>query len=206
MRPEDICNQALAEVGFARPIGDLFEGTPAAIVGLEIYAQTRDEALRAKDWPFARKTAPLTLIKEALVPPVGGWDETQPPPPWRFVYGYPADCIYLRYLRANPYGYEGGDPFEPVPVRFTIGSDAAAPGSAAAKVILSDLESPLGIYTARVTDPAQWEPLFLAGLVKVLATKFSVRLGQVQQGAAELVKEKATEAAPMIAAADMRQE
>lgn len=205
MSPEDILNQALTEVGFARPIGDIFEGTPAAIVGLEIYGQTRDEVLRHDDWPFARRTLTLALLKSALVPPVALWNETSPPPPWRFSYAYPADCIFLRYLRSSPFGYQGGDPLEPLPVRWAIGSDAPAVGGVPAKVILADMENPLAVYTARITDPAQWEPLFLSSVVKALAAKYVIRFGQPSQGAGELGKQKGGETGQLVEAAGMRQ-
>lgn len=208
MTPEDILNQALVEIGFARPIGDIYEGSQAAIIGLEIYSQTRDEVLRHDDWPFARRTIPLTLIKTAFVPPVAAWDESQPPPPWRFSYLYPVDCIFLRYLRRSPFGYAGGEAgpgtFEPLPTRFAIASDPPGVGLAPEKVILSDLENPLGTYTAKVTDPAQWEPLFQSSLVKALATKFAIRLGNIQQGGAEVTKQTGMVAEASREAAGMR--
>lgn len=208
MTPADIVNQALVEVGYQRPIGDIYEGSQAAIIGLEIYAQTRDETLRHDDWPFARRTIPLTLVKTAFVPPVQFWDETQPPPPWRFSYAYPSDCLFLRYLRLSPFGYAGGEAgpgtFEPLPVRFAIASDPPAPNQPPAKVILSNLENPLGTYTARITDPGQWEPLFQSSLVKALATKFAIRLGNIQQGGAEMTKQTGAIAEASREAAGMR--
>lgn len=194
MAPEDILNQALVEIGYQRPIGDIYEGSAAAILGLEIYAQTRDEVLRHDDWPFARRTNVLTLVKTAFVPPVQAWDETQPPPPWRFSYQYPSDAIFVRYLRLSPFGYAGGEAgpgtFEPLPVRFAIASDPPGPGQPPAKVILSDLENALAVYTSRVTNPDQWEALFQVSLVKALAAKLAIRLGNIPQGAAEITKEK----------------
>jgi hypothetical protein len=205
MSPEDLLNQALVEIGYERRIGDIYEGSPAAAIGLEIFSQTRDEVLRHDDWPFARKTAPLSLVKTAVVPPVALWDETSPPPPWMFSYVYPPDCIYLRYLRFDPLGFGGGDPLEPIPIRFAIVSDLSAPGQPAAKTILANLPSALAIYTSRITDPLQWEPLFLSGVVKALAAKFVLRLGRVQQGQPELAKEKVGETGALITEAGGRQ-
>ncbi len=197
----DIVNQALAEAGAPRMIGDFYEGSPASILAVQIYAQTRDDLLRSKDWPFAKKTTTLTLLKTAGVPPVDFWDSTQPIPPWRFEYTYPDDCVILRALRPDPLGFQGGDSYEPGPIRWTLATDPTQ----SQKVILTNLEFALGIYTAKITDPNQWEPLFSSALVDELARVFEkAARALMEKPQPDLDKIEEMTAQQSMAEADMR--
>lgn len=170
---EQICNQALAESGSDLRIGDIFDGSVAARIALEVYSQTRDDILRGKDWPFARRTVALTLLKNANLLPPGPWDESRPVPPWHYEYAYPSDCLYVRAVRPDPQQYEGGEGLEPGPTRFAIASDfASKTATMAQKVILTDQEKALAVYTARISDLDQWEPLSTSALVDELARIF----------------------------------
>jgi hypothetical protein len=62
---EGICNQALDVIGYTRHIGNIYEGTKAARIALNLWKQTRDALLSsiAPDW--AKIDAPLTLLKSA---------------------------------------------------------------------------------------------------------------------------------------------
>ena len=73
---EDILNAALRRVGYQPPIGDIYEGSPAARTALDFYAQTRDALLSEFDWSFARQSVDLGApIKTAPAPGYGGvWD------------------------------------------------------------------------------------------------------------------------------------
>lgn len=173
MNAANICNKALAEIGRDLQIGDFYDGSPAASVALNLYSQARDDLLRLKDWPFAGRTALLTLLKQAQIPPLNPWDETQPVPPWQYEYAYPSDCIYLRYLRPQPNAFGGWDDFEPVPILFRIANDLVS--SVQTKVILTNMPVAMAIYTAQVTDPDLWEPGFVQSLVETLAQKFAVK-------------------------------
>lgn len=174
--PVDLVNQALAEIDYSPLVGDLYEGSPASIVALQVYGQTRDDLLRAHNWPFSRRTKLLTLLKSALVPPADTWTEDMPVPPWRFEYEYPEDCLEIRCLRPDPVQFEGGDSYEPGPILFQVASDfASAAAMTAQKVVLSDLEFALAIYTARITDLDQWEPLATSAFVDELARVFAAK-------------------------------
>jgi hypothetical protein len=50
MTVENICNQALDVIGYARHIGNIYEGSKAARVALDLYVQTRDEVLASQPW------------------------------------------------------------------------------------------------------------------------------------------------------------
>lgn len=104
---EDLCNMVLVEIGYRPLISDIFEGSRASRVALEVYGQTRDELLDAHDWPFARRTRPLTLLKGP--PPPGGYNAIQvwttfyPKPGWLYEYLYPADCLEFMCVIPPPH-------------------------------------------------------------------------------------------------------
>lgn len=201
--PEDVINAALRDVGYGRPIADLYEGSPASRIALDVYGQTRDSLLREKDWRFARRTAALTVLKSADDLPEGSWDESRPIPPWRFAYAYPTDAIIIRSIRPNPDQFEGGEPYGPAPIRFDVVNDfATATATVSQRMIMTDQENALANYTARLADLSQWEPLAITALIKALADIFDAsraRLGlpplagnDKQLYAAELMQSKVT--------------
>lgn len=180
---EDLCNQALVEIGYPTRISSINEGSPAAIAALEIYSQTRDELLDEGRWPLARRAnIPLALLKGP--PPAGGynpgqpWSATYPPPGYLYEYLYPADCITLRAIVPPP---STMFVLDPKPAVWRVDNDnslvdqngAAAPQQ---KVILTNIKDALAVYTGRVTDPSLWEPGFTISLVKRLAQKLARRL------------------------------
>lgn len=193
---EQVVNQALEVIAYPRRIGWIFEGTEAAIAALEFFGQTRDEVLRAQDWPFARGAGvPLALLKGP--PPPGGynafnqvWSPAYPPSPWLFEYAYPADCLDILALQGQPAMLPE---LNPLPVEWRIDNDltpvvtTVTPPVVAGppqKVILANVPNALAVYRRRVTNPALWEPLFVTTLVPALAAKLSLRLigsGQEQQ-------------------------
>ena len=167
--PEDICNAAIAQLGWPRRIGSLYDGSAASKIFLDIYSHTRDVKLREFEWGLAERTAPLDLLKTA---PVGGytaatpWTSAYPAPGWIFEYAYPTDCVMIRSLRTNVAFVPN---FDPRPSLFRIANDTIA--GTQQKVILSNLASALAVYTGQVTDPSLWEPGFAEALVDALAMK-----------------------------------
>src|SRR5258708_946168 len=101
----DILNQALRKISYPTPIGQIYEGSRAARIAVEIYAQTRDDLLRTGNFPFARRAVVLDLQKTA---PPGGyvltpWSSIYPPAPWVYQYAYPTLCLDLRSVRKTPF-------------------------------------------------------------------------------------------------------
>jgi hypothetical protein len=166
--PEALVNQALVELGVTKRIGSIFEGTELAIAALEIYGRTRDALLRSKDWPFARRSAALALLKGP--PPAGGfyvgapWTSAYPPPGWLYEYAYPADCIRLGAVVPPP-----GMMFDldPVAAQPRIDNDASL--NPPAKVILSNIKGAVAVYTGRITDMTTWDVGFETAMVDGLA-------------------------------------
>lgn len=168
---EDIVNLALDAIGFSRHIGDIYEGSPAARVALEVYGQTRDEVLQAGDWPFA--------LREALLVAVAA---VTPPSPWLYEYTYPTDCLRIRYVRPGPLTGATTREFDPQPVLFRPWNDQRP--ATPVRAILCDLSSAVLIYNGKVTNPGTWEPEFVRALVAALETKMSLALTEQ----AELLK------------------
>jgi hypothetical protein len=159
---ENIVNMALDAIGYSRHIADIYEGSPAARVALEIYGQTRDELLQFGDWPFAqREVAAAAVVGQT------------PPTPWTSEYQWPADCLRLLYVRPGPLT-GGARSNDPQPVLFQIWNDnrPATPVLA----ILTDQVSAILMYVGRVTDPGTWTPNFVKALVAALAEKMAFML------------------------------
>ena len=201
--PEDVINQSLQQIGYGRRVGDVYEGTRASLLALDLYSQSRDEILRVEDWAFARRSNSLALLKAAGSPPYGGgaWSTAYPIVPYLYEYIYPADCIYLRNVRATPSPYPD---FNPQPVLFAVGSDPAElnVNGNPMRVVLANIPNAIAVYTAQIIDTTTWEPLFTKSVVDDLAKKFTVALAQ----SAELLKETAGEFADSLKIADTRQE
>jgi hypothetical protein len=177
--PEDIVNQALVRLGFDRRIGNLFEGSPAAEAALEVYSQTRDEALRANDYGFAERNLSLSVLKVApangYIPPTV-WSPAYPPIPWMFEYSYPGDCLKVRSIKAAPLWIPN---FDPQPNSFAVINDTSY--SPAQKTICCNVTGAILTYTGQVTDMSTWEPLFVEVLVAKLAERLSPRIAILTQ-------------------------
>lgn len=126
----DIINQAFRSGGVPMRIEDPYEGSEAARVALELYAQCRDELLDLKDWSFNRRTAPLVLIKGP--PPDGGYNLTQPwdpvtspAPDFLYEYEYPPDCVDLRAIIPPPIG--SMPDLDPRPAVWRVDNDPTLP-------------------------------------------------------------------------------
>jgi hypothetical protein len=164
---EDICNQALRRIGYAPPIGQIYEGSRASRVAVEIYGQTRDAVLKMQDWPFARRYTALTANGQ------------QAPQPWLYEYSWPSDCLKVRYV-AGPIGTF--PVLDPRPQQFTDYNDQRL--TPAVKAILSNVSPAVLYYTGQITDISTWEPSAVEALVEELARRFSVSLN----GSPDLLK------------------
>jgi hypothetical protein len=171
---EQLINQALRRIGYETEVGFIMEGSPASRAALTLYGQTRDALLRFKDWPFARQSTGLTLLKTAPVGGYGltGWTPAYPPAPWVYEYAYPAGCLKMRSVRPTPLLIPE---FDPVPNIFIVSDDTSL--SPPTKVVLTNLRNALGVFTGQVTDMTQWEPMFTEALVENLARRLGEAMG-----------------------------
>lgn len=97
--PADICNQALDAAGVDHTVGDLQEGTRPAQVLLRCYVPCLQQLLRAAHWDFARATADLMLLADATGQTANVGQAV--PVPWTYEYGYPIDCLKVRFVPQN---------------------------------------------------------------------------------------------------------
>lgn len=111
MLPVDVGNRALDSIGYPFTMGDLQEGTEAANICLRAYGPALRQLLRAANWNFARKCAPMNLLADATgqTANVG----TKVVVPWIYEYSLPLDSMKIRFVPANPWQ-------EPVPVTGNI--------------------------------------------------------------------------------------
>lgn len=150
----DVVNLALVKIGHPNRVGSLYDGSKAAKAALSIYAQTRDEVLRQKDWPFASRTVALTASGQS---PVAGFTN---------IYVWPSDCIRLKGIQ--PATVPSAD-YDPQPILFAVYNDQRT--SPPTKSILTTISSAWAVYVGQITDMTTWEPLFVAAVVDRLAEK-----------------------------------
>lgn len=159
----NICNLALQQMGRSTRIASLAETTTEAgpICALQ-YPISRDAVLRSFPWNFAATRAELTAHAED---PAFEFDN---------YYKLPSDYLWLRKIidaYDEPYKIE----------RFSSSS------SGVIKVIATNLGSPIQIvYTARVTDPTEFEPLFIQTLAARLAAEIAIPLSETRAKANDL--------------------
>jgi hypothetical protein len=179
---EGMCNQALDLVGYTRHIGNIYEGTKAARIALDIWSETRDALLQTMRPDWARQDIRLTLNKSAPAIVNGMADYTgvtwtdgaHPALPWLYEYAYPTNCIEplqikgeIRFLprwrpRANTFR-----------VRSLGGS----------MVILSNQAAAILVCVAKVTDPNLWHEEFIEAMIQILARKFEAELAPQRRAA-----------------------
>lgn len=158
----DICNQALARVGITMEIDALTDATVEAQVCKRNYAQLRDNLLETVDWPFASRRSTLAALSSTRSD-------------WAFVFGLPSDLIAPRelvFMADQTYYYWVFDRPYVLP-RPAPGFAIEASDDGLSKVLLCNLEVPELRYTARITDPKQFSPLFTEALVARLAAELA---------------------------------
>ncbi len=163
----DLANRALLEAGTRTTITSFEEPSTEAAACATFYGPIRRQLLRGVHWGCAKKQLPLSLLG-TLSAGTGVY-------PWTYKYAYPEDCLLLRYLLRTPPTGTGviGDPgyFRPSPAnRFEIANDGGV------RVILSNVEFAIGVYTFDVTNVEIWDPLFEEAVVMALAAKLVIPL------------------------------
>lgn len=152
--PADIINLALVSLGHPGRVGNLLDGSIPAKKALDIYAQTRDETLRLKDWAFALRQ-------------VAGASAGSPISGWAYSWTYPTDCLRVRSVAP---GTIAALDYDPQPVLWAVFNNGTL------RLILSQI-SPVNInYVGQITDMTVWDPLFVNTLVQALCLKLGPSL------------------------------
>lgn len=175
--PADVANVALRRLGYKRRIADLYDGSDASGLLLDIYAQTLDATLRDGDYGFAQRMVNGALLKSA---PAGGyfdspWDPAaHPPMPWAYSFSIPADYLKVRSVRPQP-GFLLD--MDPTPTLFNVVNDNGY--TSPRRVIVANTPTPVIIYTAQVTDPTQWPADFIEAFAAALARRLAPSLADL---------------------------
>lgn len=170
---EAVVNAALDLIGYKRHIGSIYDGTPAARVAVDIWGQTRDEALSAIRPDWARKDAVLVVKRQAPADfyQSVNWSNVYPPFPYYFSYSYPTDCLVPLQMKPRP--FVAGPPWRPRYITYREAFDAVD-GS---NVLLTDEANAALVYIAQVLDVTKWHDEFTTLVIQSLAQKFQPLVG-----------------------------
>ena len=193
--PATIVNLALDSLGQPdKIIGDITDGSDVAEAARRNYGLLLRGLLRTAHWVFARKNAQLQLLGDATLQ-----DTTVSPYvecPWSYAYAWPIDGVAARWMPATYWGTASetpvGLPFPYAPnrpARFLVTSSDQYPtlvgnaswdqmpdyqrtegvGPTGRTVILSNQPCAHFVYTSLVTTIEQWDDMFRAAMVSLLA-------------------------------------
>jgi hypothetical protein len=160
-----VTNEALQQIAAQTRITSLTDGSPAANAASVVYAPTVQILLRELDPDFARYT--FSLVLSAAATPI---------PPWAYEYVYPTDMLRLRQVRPPNSGTGAlTDPNDPQPVRANVAYDPIG-SPASPKVILTNQQNALAVYTTSLVTEAQWDSVFTDAIVRRLANPLAMAL------------------------------
>lgn len=144
---------ALAHIGVSTFIASAGERSKEATICNQFFEPVRDSLLEAFEWSFASRRVSLALTDVEITN-------------WLYAYKYPADCVAARRLV-----YEGlRNPRSDQRIPYEIGYDGTQ------RLILTDQVDAELIYTARITDPNLFSPLFVTAFAWLLAEPIAMPL------------------------------
>lgn len=146
-----VCNMALTRLGGAT-ISALDEGSKESVICNQFFEQSRDAVLRDYKWNFATRRRVLAELGSTVAP-------------WAHAYAYPADCLAAREI-VSPSSTTAAIPFE-------VAGDGAG-----GRMILTDQDRAVLVYTARVTLLDSCDPLFVEAFSWKLAAEIALPLTQ----------------------------
>jgi len=164
-----IAKLALQHLGDRYDISDLSEATVEAEQVNLIYEDTRDWLLRQHPWNFAKKYAsPAELTGSGTTAVPGNWER---------MYLYPPDALRMGGI-VNPLGDD-----QPV-LKFEVARNASDE-----RILLCNVEDAEIFYTARITDPTDFDPEFTMAFSYALASKMAMPLTGERAIAGDLMGE-----------------
>jgi hypothetical protein len=149
-----ICNKALVHLGNFEFIGDLTEASKEAKACKLFFPEARDKVLANFGWPFATRRRDLNLKGTAFSP-------------WTYSYAYPTDCVAARMIDD---GLSIRREDQKIP--FTIEDDGSGDG----RLIFTNQQNAVLIYTARIENPSAYPSLFEDALTWLLAADMAMGL------------------------------
>lgn len=177
-----ICNRALLALGNQSQISSLSEQSPQANALNTLFQSTYEELARTAFWECLHYQQNLTLLAAARGTPENpnGTTLPLPPLPYSYQYAYPVNCLQMRQILPNITAPSAGVPIFSV----ATGSPLSIPGVRAIpyivayntdangnplKVILTNLDNAIGVYTVNQPNPQIWDSSFQAAMVASLA-------------------------------------
>ncbi|MBA1159386.1 hypothetical protein [Microvirga mediterraneensis] len=154
--PVDICNLALGIIGDSRIQAMDEQRSKEAAECSRFYDQALDEALEAFDWPFARSYA--RGVSPSDVDVASGY---------AYAYGIPSDAIAIRGVARSMRGQ--------VSPEFTL-SSVAGPDGSSLRLMHTDRDGGVIVYTRRETFVPSFTPLFVAAVAAKLASYIAMPL------------------------------
>lgn len=177
------------------------------------FDEVRDQVLSEVQWPFATKWALLTVVDasaaawsavttysagqmatydDATYVSLAGANLNHTPgadgseawwgplhDSYAYVYTYPTDCVAPRYL------YTGSrTPLEDERYEYSVEANRVL----SAKVIATDYEDAILVYTARVETVSLWPPLFVSAVAWALAAELVMPCSKKAELAVECMK------------------
>lgn len=154
----NVCNQVLVELG-ANTITSLTDGSENAQRCKAVYNDTLRATLEAHDWSFARKRKALTKLAGT---PEFEFDNR---------FQLPSDCIRSLYTGDD---LGSGWPYRvPPSVQSVWVSLEGKSWQIEGDELLSDRDEVDLIYTARITSPSDWTPMFTEAMVAHLGARIA---------------------------------
>jgi hypothetical protein len=185
---ENIANRALIQIGQSSSLISSLnppDATQPAAVAAQLFAPTFESLARAAHWGCLKRQVALSMVAAAMGTPENpnGTTLPQPPPPWLYAFAYPSDCLFVRSVFPTPNTagigvmqtsvnnlaptiVPGGGQYP-----FSIAYAEDVNGNPSTQ-ILTNLETPQGIYTKNQPNPVIWDALFQTAMVASLAAFF----------------------------------
>lgn len=172
-------NMALSEVASRANVVAVNEATKEATACNLHYDNVRKTLLRAAHWGFARKQLDLVELGNAAA--------NTSLYPWAYMYEYPADCIKMRYLLWPPQTTSS----QVIPASESVGAlwtpsraspfliatcDIGSPTPTPTKVILTNVQAAIGVYTWDCNDETLWDEGYNDAVIAGLCSKLCLPL------------------------------
>lgn len=162
-------NLALIRIGVSKSVANVdTERSVEALALRLLFDDERDYCLRDFPWPWARKYATAELVKGSSTVPTNL--------DWIYAYRYPSDCLFVRRL------VTGNGRQEQVPPPYAIGRDDQG------RLIFSNRELAELEYTSRVTDPEEFDSLFVSMFAWKLGSSLAPSLSRLANVAVQCMQ------------------
>jgi hypothetical protein len=175
MTIEGVCNQALDLIGYRRHITNIWDGSKAARIALNTWAETRDALLSKQQPRWAKRDDQLILLRSApeFHYTEVDWTPAYPDLPWLYEYDTPVGCLVPLQVKPRLVVLPN---WRPRPVSFRTKQN----NTDHKYTILTNQVNAVLTCIYSVHDPDEWDAEFTEAMIQVLARKFQVGMGERQ--------------------------